>query len=166
VERFLAERSEAAFDELYARHAPAMYALARRLLGANAEEDDVLQDAWIRAIRALPSFRWDSALRTWLCGIIVNCCRERFRAPLFEAVPEDLPAPSTGADVVLSLERALAHLSPGYRAIVVLHDVEGFTHAEIGTLLGIDPGTSKSQLFRGRRLLRRMLGENAEEHAS
>jgi RNA polymerase sigma-70 factor (ECF subfamily) len=164
VERFLNERSETAFDELYARHAPAMYALARRLLGASGEEDDVLQEAWIRAIRKLPDFRWDSALRTWLCGVVVNCCRERFRGPLFDPVPEDLPAPEAGADVTLVLERALARLPAGYRAIVILHDVEGFTHAEIGTLLAIDPGTSKSQLFRGRRQLRRMLG--AEENAS
>jgi RNA polymerase sigma-70 factor (ECF subfamily) len=159
VERFLRERSESAFDDLYSRHAPAMYALARRLLGASGEEDDVLQEAWIRAIRKLPGFRWESALRTWLCGVVVNCCRERFRDPLFDPVPEDLPAPDAGADATLLIERALARLPPGYRAIVILHDVEGFTHAEIGTLLAIDPGTSKSQLFRGRRQLRRLLGE-------
>jgi RNA polymerase sigma-70 factor (ECF subfamily) len=177
VERFLNARSEAAFDELYARHAPAMYALARRLLGATGGEDDVLQDAWIRAIRKLPDFRWDSALRTWLCGVVVNCCRERFRGPLFDPVPEDLPAPEIGTDLTLLIERALARLAPGYRAIVILHDLEGFTHAEIGALLAIDPGTSKSQLFRARRQLRRMLGDDSrsansgqrpatEEHAS
>ena len=82
VERRLAERvmaggDEAAFRELYRRHSPALYGLLLRLLGGReAEAQDLLQEVWIRAADRLASFRWQSSLRTWLCGIAVNCARE------------------------------------------------------------------------------------------
>ncbi|MDQ6893588.1 MAG: RNA polymerase sigma factor [Acidobacteriota bacterium] len=110
-------------------------------------------------------FRWEPTLRTWLCGIAVNCWRElrrRSAAPeLASAALEDDPpdfGPLPAAERV-DLERAVRALPDGYREAVVLHDVHGYTHQEISVLLGIDAGTSKSQLSRGRRSLREMLGD-------
>src|SRR5262245_1528706 len=160
VAAFLERRTEEAFLALYRRHAPAMYGLALRLLGGRrSDADDVLQEAWLRAIRRLPEFRWASALRTWLCGLTINCCRERFREPLFEELTEAVEVGATEA--AIDVERALAGLAPGYRAVLILHDLEGYTHAEIAAALRIEAGTSKSQLSRARQLLRDRLGRGA-----
>ena len=160
LEAFVGDRSERSFLALYDRHAPAMYALAYRLTGGrDADAADALQDAWMRVLPRLPQFRGASTLRTWLCGFIVNCCRERFREPLFEEVADDQvpePAPLV-SDRTIDVERALAALAPGYRAVLVLHDIEGYTHREIAAALDIDEGTSKSQLSRGREAMRRRL---------
>ncbi len=87
LDAFARDGSERSFLALYDRHAAAMYALAYRMMGArDADASDALQEAWLRAIPRLPDFRRESSLRTWLCGFIVNCCRERFRGPLFEEI--------------------------------------------------------------------------------
>lgn len=157
IERYSRQDDDRAFLTLYDRHAPAMFALAHRLMGGRHDvAADALQDAWMRIVPRLSAFRGESALRTWLCGFVVNCCRERFREPLFEELP-DLPRQPSSEDRQIDLERALAALPAGYRAVIVLHDIEGYTHREIGTALGIDEGTSKSQLSRGRDALRRRL---------
>ena len=167
LDAFVRSRSEASFLTLYDRHAPAMYALAFRMMGGRAADAaDALQEAWTRVLPRLAEFRGDSQLRTWLCGFVVNCCRERFRAPLFDTVDErDSSLSSAGSDVRIlgriDTERALASLSAGYRAVLILHDIEGYTHREIAAALGIDEGTSKSQLSRGRDALRRRLGAPA-----
>jgi RNA polymerase sigma-70 factor (ECF subfamily) len=164
LEAFLRDRSEPSFLALYDRHAAGMYALAHRLMGGrSADAADALQEAWTRALPRLSQFRGESALRTWLCGFVVNCCRERFRGPLFEAVDETAildPRPSIASQSI-DVERALTSLAPGYRAVLVLHDLEGYTHREIAAALGIDEGTSKSQLSRGRQALRRRLDPHA-----
>ncbi len=163
LEAFSRERSDRTFLPLYDRHGAAMYALAYRLLGGReADAADALQEAWLRAIPRLESFRRESSLRTWLCGFIVNCCRERFRGPLFEELSDELSVSSVRSSDLrvlgtIDLERALASLPPGARTVVILHDIEGYTHREIATALGIDEGTSKSQLSRGRDALRRRL---------
>jgi RNA polymerase sigma factor (sigma-70 family) len=162
LDAFAREGSDRSFLPLYDRHAAAMYALAYRLMGAKeADAADALQEAWLRAIPRLPSFRRESSLRTWLCGFIVNCCRERFRGPLFEELDEASVPSVRGSELraleTIDLERALASLSPGARTVVVLHDIEGYTHDEIAGALGIEPGTSKSQLSRGRGALRHRL---------
>jgi RNA polymerase sigma factor (sigma-70 family) len=170
LDAFRREGTEHSFLALYDRHAPAMYALALRLMGGHeADAADALQDAWLRVLPRVAQFRAESSLRTWLCGFVVNCCRERFRGRLFEEVVDEGELPrarrrtegteSTGID----LERALAQLPPGARAIVILHDIEGYTHREIAAALGIDDGTSKSQLSRGRAALRRRLAPRAIE---
>jgi RNA polymerase sigma-70 factor (ECF subfamily) len=164
LDAFARDRSEKVFLALYDRHAPAMYALACRLMGGDAEAADALQDAWLRALTRLSQFRRESSLRTWLCGFVVNCCRERFRAPLFEPHDEAAASSVVGDDLRVleaDLERALASLAPGARAIVLLHDIEGYTHREIAAALGIGEGTSKSQLSRGRDALRRRLDPSA-----
>ncbi len=163
VEAFTGLGAEWAFRELYRRHTPRLYRFLVRLApGADAEE--LVQETWLRAARNLPRFRWRSALATWLTGIACNVLRERVRVDVRRPAPVSLDEvnedstsapPATGADV--DLERAVAALPPGYRAVLLLHDVEGHTHEEIANLLGIAPGTSKSQLSNARRALRARL---------
>src|SRR5688500_15749037 len=133
LEAFVGDRSERSFLALYDRHAGAMYALAYRLMGGrDADAADALQEAWTRALPRLTQFRGDSALRTWLCGFVINCCRERFRGPLFEAIDDEhFVSSGSGSDLrvleAIDLERALTSLAPGYRAVLVRHAVERFT---------------------------------------
>lgn len=159
---FLRDRDEAAFDALYDRHAPRLYGLVLRLTGDEVEAAEVVQDTWSRAIPKLESFRWESSLGTWLGAIAVNCWREQRRRQgretewgpsLEEAVPAPPQRPGAGIDVT----RALDALPTGYRTVLVLFGVYGYSHAEIATLLGISTGTSKSQLSRARRALRQAL---------
>jgi RNA polymerase sigma-70 factor (ECF subfamily) len=159
VAAILASGDEAAFRTLFRRHSPSLGALARRLLGgAAADADDAVQESWIRACRKLASFRWDSAFRTWLSGILVNRCRELRREirPSFEPPVEDEPAAvdTSNGNLRVDLERAIAGLPDGYRTVLVLHDIEGYMHEDIARFLEIDAGTSKSQLSRARRALR------------
>ncbi|HUO86054.1 MAG TPA: RNA polymerase sigma factor [Thermoanaerobaculia bacterium] len=163
--RFLAERDEASFHVLYRLHSPLLYRVILRSLGRDAQAEDVLQETWVRAVRGLPSFRRDSSLRTWLTGIALRCCHEARRAGPEGA--EEPAAPVAGvaptSDSRLDLEHAVGALAPGRREVLLLHDVEGFTHAEIAALLDIDEGTSKSQLSRARRQVRERLEAAAGE---
>lgn len=165
LDRFLAERDESSFRVLYRRHSPLLYRVILRSLGREALAEDLLQETWVRAVRGLPGFRRDSSLRTWLTGIALRCCHEARRA----APPggEEPASPVAGvvptSDSRLDLERAVGELAPGRREVLLLHDVEGFTHAEIATLLDIDEGTSKSQLSRARRQVRERLEAAAGE---
>lgn len=151
----------AAIRDLYRRYAPRVYAVVRRLAGDDALAEDWAQEAWVRAFRALPGFRGDARFSTWLHRIAVNSAlhgrrwRER-RAGREVDLAADGERTTRSDEVVLriSLQRALDGLPTGMRQIVVLHDVEGYTHEEIGELLGIAPGTSKSQLFKARARLR------------
>ena len=148
---------EESFRVLYRRHAPAMFGLAVRLTRERADAEDALQEAWLRATGAFSRFEWRSSLRSWLCGYVVNCAREalRRRSPQGD-VSEEGDAQDPG--VRLDLDAALASLAPGHREVLLLHDVLGFTHEEIAAMLGVEPGTSKSQLFRARGILRLRLG--------
>ena len=169
VARFLSRRDEPSFSALYSRHAAAVFALASRLSGSAADGEDLLQDVWIRAAQRLAEFRWESSLRTWLCGIVVHRWREterqRRRRPQTEELTEGLLDGGNGEApaALLDLEAALRSLPDGYREVVVLHDVNGYTHGEIGALLGIEEGTSRSQLARGRRRLRDFLGAQRQK---
>ena len=161
VRQFLEARGEAAFRTLYRAHTPALYALALRLTGGDEREaEDLVQESWTRAVRALGSYRADSALRSWLCGLLVNARRERIRTAwrIGDASPDQRPAPAHPSDTSLDLERAIAALPEGARDVFILHDVEGYKHREIAAMLGVEPGTSKSQLARARALLRDSLG--------
>ena len=85
VRRFLGQRSESAFRSLYRAHSPYLFGMAMRLVGSRTEAEEALQETWIRAVERLESFRWRSSLRTWLGGIVLNCCREiRRRRPTTE----------------------------------------------------------------------------------
>ena len=171
--RILDDGDEAAFRALYRRHTPALYQFVLRVVGGSeADAEDVVQDAWLRAARGLAGFRWRASFRTWLTGIALNRAREVHRRG--RRSPEEQP-PERGIDVVvapgrhgdrLDLERAIAALPEGYRAVLVLHDIEGFTHEEIGARLDITAGTSRSQLHHARRTMRGLLSpEGAGGHA-
>lgn len=163
AEALLLEGDERAFRELYRRHTPRLYQFVRRLLsGAESDADDVVQETWLRAARRLDQFRWESGLATWLGGIGLNVCRDLWRRrngrDLQWAGDVDPPAPKASHDERIDLERAIGLLPAGRRAVLILHDVEGFTHEEIGQHLGIAAGTSKSQLTCARRSMRELLG--------
>lgn len=160
VARYLATRDEESFRLLFRRHSPVLNRLALRLLGGDrSAAEDALQEAWIRAATGLSAFRFESALRTWLSGIVINCCREarRRRRPEEPLETEEIKAPAASPSSALDLERVVVGLAEGYREVLVLHDLMGYTHREIAFRLGIEEGTSKSQLFLARRALRRRL---------
>lgn len=144
---------EEAFRALYALHAPRLYLLALRILGGERGADDTLQETWIRAVRQAGAFQERSAVGTWLAGILINCCREELRRRSY--LEGDLPdRPVAAPEPTVDLERVIRALPHGFRQVLVLHDVEGYTHEEIAVLLGIEPGTSKSQLARARERVR------------
>jgi RNA polymerase sigma-70 factor, ECF subfamily len=160
VRTFLGTRGEDAFRTLYRAHTPALYALALRLTGGDeSEAEDLVQESWMRAVGSLESFRAQSALRTWLCGFLVNVRRERIRGSwqTVDAVTVEAVAPPVSLEASVDLERAVDALPVGARDVFVLHDVYGYTHREIAEMLGIVEGTSKSQLARARTLLRSSL---------
>jgi RNA polymerase sigma-70 factor (ECF subfamily) len=168
VARLLATRDERSFRDLYQRHTPMLYAVALRLSSTEADAMDAVHDAWLRAVDALPSFQWRSTFRTWLCGIVVNRVREVSRSEERmvdldeQALSDELVELPRGVDGI-DLERAIGRLAPRYRQVLILHDAEGFTHEEIAGILGIEPGTSKSQLARGRRRIRMLLEQGDNE---
>lgn len=157
---------EAAIRTLYERYAPRVYATTRRFADDDALAEDWAQEAWVSAIRGLPRFRGAAKFSTWLHRIAINSAlqgqrrRER-RSNRETALPETLPVsgPGNGAPLLrLRLEAAVRELPPGMRQVLVLHDVEGYTHEEIAEALGVTPGTSKSQLFKARARMRELLG--------
>lgn len=161
------EGDEAAFRALYGRHNPRIHRFVLRLVGNDVQEaEDILQETWLRAARALDRFRWESAFSSWVSGIALNRVREMARKKkrsLVEVEGEwEMPMAPADAGVRIDLERALELLPPGFRTVLVLHDVEGFTHQEIGDRLGITDGTSKSQLHGARKAMRRLLNMGLE----
>ncbi len=120
-----------------------------------------MHDTWIRASDRLARFEWRASFRTWLTGILLNRVREARREWAgADLALDEIPEPASEAvdiDDRLDLEGAIAKLPDGYRAAIVLHDIEGHTHEEVAELLGIAIGTSKSQLSRARHALRRWL---------
>lgn len=159
---------------LYRRYAPRVYAVVRRIAGSDALAEDWCQEAWIRAFRALPGFRGDAAFSTWLHRVAVNSAlqgkRSRKRHESREtSLPTSAPTSLPGrqrkdpTELRLTLEGAMERLPDGMRQVLVLHDVEGFTHQEIGEMLGVAPGTSKSQLFKARAKMRTMLSPTDRE---
>ena len=161
----LASQGEArAIRSLYDRYSPRVYAVVRRIAGDDDLAQDYAQEAWIRAIRALPTFRGDARFSTWLHRIAVNAALQALRKSETRdkregPEPEQVPVAPVHEDWLLQkrLERALDGLPEGMRRVIILHDVEGYTHEEIGDVLGVTAGTSKSQLFKARAKMRVML---------
>ena len=156
---------ERAMQRLWSQHAPHIDAVVRRLCGDPELAADISQEVWMQIFRALPSYRGDSQFGTWAHRIAVNrtlnALRKIRRIAKLEIEIEDETAmtemDSDRKFVAESIEQAMGKLSPGARAVFVLHDIEGYTHIEIGEELGITPGGSKSQLFKARARLRRLL---------
>ena len=157
-----------AFESIYRRHAGRVHGVIVRLVGGHsARAEDLTQEAFVRVWQALPQFRFESAFATWLHRLAVNTAlmelRSRRGGPRFdddEDALEDIGTPDSaghGAALTMDLERAVATLPPRARAVLVLHDVEGWKHEEIAQELGMAVGSSKAQLHRARHLLRAKL---------
>ena len=157
---------EAALRALWTRHAPHIDMVVRRLVGFDQDlAEDIAQEVWIQIFRALPGYRGDSHFSTWAHRIAVNRTLNALRrtkrlAAIETSVEEDTASVEMDTErsfVAASIEAATAKLSPGARTVFVLHDVEGYTHEEIAQELGITSGGSKSQLFKARAKLRKLL---------
>ncbi len=154
-----------AMEALKHRFKRRVFSLAARIAGPN-DAEEVAQEAFIRIYRGLAKFRGDSALDTWIYRLAVNAALSHIDRRPARAEGEEVLAQVAAADapprdprLQARLERALAALPAGYRAVIVLHDVEGLSHEEIGEILGCRTGTSKSQLHKARARMRELLGE-------
>ena len=150
---------------LYDTHAPRVYSLAYRLSGDPEKAREFTQDTFVRAFSRLAQFRGDAAFSTWLHRIVVtvvsNARRSEVRiareVALDEAHSIEMTAPEAEPDLKERIARAVNNLSEVYRTTLILHDIEGYTHAEIASMLGVPEGTSKSRLSAARAQLREEL---------
>jgi RNA polymerase sigma-70 factor, ECF subfamily len=171
-----------AFQTLYDRHKRRVYSLCLRMTANTAEAEDLAQEAFLQLYRKIGTFRGESAFSTWLHRLSVNVVLMHLRKKTLPVVSleestqgpdEDSPRKDFGADDIalagsidrLQLQRAVSDLPPGYRTIFVLHDVEGYEHNEIASLVGCSIGNSKSQLHKARLKLRELLKMNRAEEA-
>jgi RNA polymerase sigma-70 factor (ECF subfamily) len=172
-----------AFERLYRLHNRRVYALCLRMVGNTAEAEDLTQEAFLQLFRKIATFRGESAFSTWLHRLSVNVVLMRLRKKtLIESSLDDTGEQDEegsgprkdigGPDLRLSgsvdrvnLERAVEKLPPGYRSIFVLHDVQGYEHNEIATIMKCSIGNSKSQLHKARMRLRQLLQENERARA-
>jgi RNA polymerase sigma-70 factor (ECF subfamily) len=153
-----------AFERLYRTHVARIHSLVRRMLDAD-EADDLTQDIFVRAWQKLPTFRGEAAFGTWLHRLAVNVVLarrktvgvERGRYRDAEGTLDEVSGRRETPETAMDFEEALTRLPDGARQVFVLHDVEGYRHEEIARMLGVVPGTSKSQLHHARMALRRYL---------
>jgi RNA polymerase sigma-70 factor (ECF subfamily) len=158
-------RSERAFGVLYDRHTPRAYQTARRILGGNIHEaEDAVQEAWARALASFETWSGEAAFGLWFRAIAAHVAVDIVRrdARIAGELDAERGIAADEASDRLDLESAILSLAPGYRAVLVLHDFEGFTHEEIAAQLGITAGTSKGQLFKARRAVRARLAPKTE----
>src|ERR1700726_3736607 len=171
----------AAFEFLYELHGRRVYALCLRMVSNPSDAEDLMQEAFLQLFRKIATFRGESAFSTWLHRMSVNVVLMHLRkkglpvVSLEETIEteEETPRKELGAqDPVLAgsinrlqLQRAIDDLPPGYRTIFVLHDVEGYEHNEIATIVGCSIGNSKSQLHKARMKLRDLLKIKRAEKA-
>jgi RNA polymerase sigma-70 factor (ECF subfamily) len=155
-----------AFERLYRTHCDRIYSVCARMVQDRDAAEELTQDVFVRAWSKLAQFRGESAFGTWLHRMAVNVVLNdrkavRRRHETFEGVDDiDLAGRDDGGlrpGLAMDLEAAIALLPPGARKVFVLHDVEGYTHEEIGQMLGVTSGGTKAQLHRARRLLREAL---------
>ena len=164
----------AAERALYDAHVDRVYRLAYRLAGDDELARDFTQETFIRAFDRLHTFRGESRFSTWLhtitTSVVLNGLRKtkRFRTQttLEAAEGMSIGARSAEPDLRMRLHAAIDALPDRYRTVVVMHDVEGYTHEEIAETLGVEVGTSKAQLSRARAKLRETLADFAGEWAS
>jgi RNA polymerase sigma-70 factor (ECF subfamily) len=164
-----AQGDRRAFERVYRTHVNRVYSVCVRMVGDRQRAEELTQDVFVRAWEKLGSFRGEAQFSTWLHRLAVNVVlndrdtEKRMRQRHDEGA-DDMDAFASGdvrplpvPGLSLDLEAAIAALPPGARKVFVLHDVEGYTHDEIGTMLGVTAGGCKAQLHRARMLLRRML---------
>ncbi len=151
-----------AFEALYRRHSGRVNAVCLRLTADKGRAEEAVQDVFVRVWERLGTFRGESAFGSWLHRLAINTVlqtmrSERRRVARVDSADDagvvDAPAATPRVDEQIDLEAALARLPEHTRMVVVLHDVEGFTHEEIATMTGVPPGTVRSQLSRARRTL-------------
>ena len=178
------EGSHAAFAQIYSLHKRRVYSLCLRMLGNVAEAEDLTQEAFLQLHRKIATFRGDSAFSTWLHRLTINVVLMHLRRKGLNLISLDEaldpgsehgaahgPSRSFGAPDLrltgsidrMTLEKAVEDLPAGYRLIFVLHDIEGYEHNEIATLLDCSIGNSKSQLHKARMKLREALRSPADE---
>ena len=162
-----AQRGEtSAFATLVRLHQRRAYAVARAIVGSHEDAEDVVQETFLHAHKALVRFRPEQGFGAWVHRIAANASldllrRRKVRAaePLPGTIAMPFRDPAEAADLRTRLEMGLALLTERQRAVIVLHDVEGFKHAEIGAMLGIPEGTARSDLHHARQLMRRELDD-------
>jgi RNA polymerase sigma-70 factor, ECF subfamily len=168
--RRIASGDMQAFEELYQLYHARVYRLCLRMTNNPTEAEDLTQEIFLHVYRKIGSFRGESAMMTWLHRVSVNKVLMHFRSSTVrrERTTEDGSSPEPAQrrakshdQVVavdrLALDKAIAQLPPGYRAVLLLHDVEGYEHTEIARMMGTAVGTSKSQLHKARIKLRGLL---------
>lgn len=181
--RLARQGDAAAFERLYRLHSRRVYSLCMRMVGNTAEAEDLTQEAFLQLFRKISTFRGESAFSTWLHRLSVNVVLMRLRrksaaeTSLEEATEPDEESDGPrrdfgGPDLRLSgsidrvhLQRAVDQLPPGYKAVFVLHDVQGYEHNEIANIMGCSIGNSKSQLHKARMRLRELLHESLRDKA-
>lgn len=165
VDATLAASGDAsAFERLYRGHSVRIHNLARRMLGPD-EADEITQDVFVRVWEKLGSFRGEAAFGTWLHRVAINVIlgrRQKLGTARGRFTESDeplarMPSRKGHTEFYMDFDAAIAQLPPGAREVFVLHDVEGYKHHEIAALLNVTTGTSKAQLHRARRTLRKHL---------
>ena len=158
--------SREAFAALVRLHQTRAFAVARAITLTREDAEDAVQDAFLHAYRALDRFRPDQPFGAWLNRIVANAALDigrrrkvRDADQLPETVATPFRDPAVDAELRARLEEGLTKLTERQRAVIVLHDVQGFTHGEIGTMLSIPEGTARSDLHHARAALRRMLAD-------
>lgn len=163
------------FEDLYSTHYRRVYSICLRMTGSVAEAEDLTQEVFIQLHRKLGSFRGEAAFTTWLHRLTVNQVLMHFRKRSVRSelttddgeMPDSVDPETVNPEAMpivdrIGLEIAISQLPPGYRAVFVLHDVEGYEHEEIAKILGCSAGTSKSQLHKARLKLRRLLQQRSK----
>lgn len=150
---------EKELEQIYHDHVAMVYNLCFRMLGNRTDAQDATQDAFVKVYKNLDRFAGRSKLSTWIYRITMNNCIDRLRRKRLKTVEitEMQASPKRDHDTRIALEQAIQTLSPSYRSVFVLHDIQGFRHAEIATILNITAGSSKSLLHRSRTILRKKL---------
>ncbi|MEO9869613.1 RNA polymerase sigma factor [Ekhidna sp.] len=169
IERKLIERclddDRMAQRELFLKYKDAMYTILCRMLNDEEEAADALQETFVSVFKALNSYKHQSTLGAWIKSIVVRTgiafLRRKSRLeviPVDQVNSEPIIWPESLNGEIL--EKAIAQLSDGYRSVFLLIEVEGYSHQEVGKMLGISDGTSKSQLYHAKKRLQQMLKEN------
>ncbi|HYF29916.1 MAG TPA: sigma-70 family RNA polymerase sigma factor [Chitinophagaceae bacterium] len=158
-------------EELYKRFAPKMYAVCMRYANNADDAQDLLQEGFIKVYRNLAKFRAEGSFEGWVRRVFVNTSIEHFRrkSNLYsitekeENVIEDADITALDNLAEKDIINLIQELSPGYRTVFNMYVIEGYSHKEIGNILGISEGTSKSQLARAKAILQKKVQERLEE---
>jgi len=186
VVRLAQHGDAAAFERIYRLHSRKVYSLCLRMVGDPTEAEDLTQDVFLQLFRKIDTFRGESAFSTWLHRMSVNIVLMRFRkkpiaqVPLdtisnpeeeFSARSKELSVPDLHLNGVidrLTLQAAIDELPAGYKAMFILHDIQGYNHGEIAEIFGCSVGNSKSQVHKARMRLRELLqniiGRSTQRH--